>query len=92
MHTALVNTSESLHVCTAMQEGKKKLFISPVITNLPHKSFTDYECASVREVLHAKCRYKQDELFETYVEAALSPARVRRSTNLAIENSFKCLK
>jgi len=71
----MLKNSESLHISTAMQEGKKKLFISPIITNLPHKSFTDYECASVREVLHSKCRYKQDELFETYIEAALSPSR-----------------
>lgn len=67
----MLKNSDSLHLSTALQEGKKKLFLSPIISNLPQQSFKSYECVSERETLHANARYKQDDKFEEYVDAAL---------------------
>lgn len=68
----LRKNSEHLHISVALQEGKKKLFISPIITDLPDKSFEEYECVSVREELLSFKRYIQDNAFEEYVDSMLS--------------------
>lgn len=68
----LRKNSEYLHISTALQEGKKKLFISPIITDLPKKPFREYECVSEREELLGHRRYKQNSGFEEYVASMLS--------------------
>lgn len=64
--------SESLHLSTALQEGKKKLFLSPIITHLPQQPFASYQCTGERETLHCEARFVQDDSFEAYTAAALS--------------------
>jgi ATP-dependent helicase/DNAse subunit B len=61
-----------LHISTALQEGKKKLFISPIITDLPAARFEGYETDSVREELLHHRRYLQDERFEEYITSMFS--------------------
>lgn len=68
----MLKNSESLHLSTALQEGKKKLFLSPIISDLPKQSFEGYEYVSEREILHSLSRYLHDEKFEEYVDAMLS--------------------
>lgn len=68
----LRKNSKHLHISVALQEGKKKLFISPIVTDLPDKSFEGYECVSVREELLSFKRYSQDNAFEEYVDSMLS--------------------
>lgn len=64
--------SKHLHLSTALQEGKKKLFISPIITDLTTTQFEGYEIDSEREDLLHHRRYLQDERFEEYVSSMLS--------------------
>ncbi|MDD3596499.1 PD-(D/E)XK nuclease family protein [Sulfuricurvum sp.] len=65
----MLKNSQSIHLSTALQEGKKKLFLSPIISNLPQQSFKDYEYVSEREILHTQARFVQDEKFEKYIDA-----------------------
>ncbi|ADR34368.1 hypothetical protein Sulku_1707 [Sulfuricurvum kujiense DSM 16994] len=60
---------ESLHISTALQEGKKKLFISPIITDLPVIRLEGYEMESENEYLLHHRRFHQDERFEEYVSS-----------------------
>lgn len=64
--------SKYLHLSTALQEGKKKLFVSPIITDLPITHFEDYEIDSEREDLLHHRRYLQDDRFEEYISSMLS--------------------
>lgn len=69
----MLKNSDALHLSSALQEGKKKLFLSPIISNLSQKSFEGHKYISEREILHSRSRFVQDEKFEGYLEAALSP-------------------
>jgi CRISPR/Cas system-associated exonuclease Cas4 (RecB family) len=84
----LRKTSMNLHVSTALFEGKKKLFISPIITNLPKISFDGYETVSVREVLRQHRRWKLDESSESFIEAMLSP-ELSPYDGAALSHSFE---
>lgn len=64
--------STNLHIATARNEGKKKLFVSPIISELPSTPFSGYEYEGEREVLLAHKRYAQEERFEGYIESILS--------------------
>ena len=80
--------SEQLHVSTALQEGKKKLFISPIIADLPTQSFEGYECVSVREELLNSKRYSQDESFEAYV-ASIQSSQITGFDGMATGHLFQ---
>lgn len=68
----MLKNSDALHLSTALQEGKKKLFLSPIISDLPKQVFEGYKYVSEREILHSQSRFVQDQKFEDYVDAALS--------------------
>lgn len=68
----MLKNSDALHLSTALQEGKKKLFLSPIISQLPQRPFDGWEYVSEREILHSQSRFVQDDKFEKYVDAALS--------------------
>jgi CRISPR/Cas system-associated exonuclease Cas4 (RecB family) len=71
-----------------LQEGKKKLFISPIITDLPAVRFEGYEMESVREDLLHHRRYIQNERFEEYV-ASMFSSEIGKYDGLMSEHSFE---
>jgi len=80
--------SEYLHISTALQEGKKKLFISPIIIDLPTTHFENYEIDAEREELLHHRRYLQNEQFEEYVSSMFSN-ELGKFDGLMLEHRFQ---
>lgn len=63
----LKQNTTNLHIATAQQEGKKKLFISPILSQLPQTRFEEQKYDAPRELLLSGKRIIQEDDFEAYV-------------------------
>lgn len=69
----LCRNSENIYVCTARFSGKKQLFLSPIINNVPDNTFDNIEVVAEREQLLANARYGLDTNGESFIASMISP-------------------
>lgn len=66
-YAKLCRNAENLHLSMAENSGKKRLFMSPIIKDLPAESFEEYELIAERENLLLGNRYVLDGNGEAFV-------------------------